>query len=485
MQDFVHEVGQKLSRPEDELGPIINILNENWFDTTESLVSSSPEELKSLGVPLRFAKELISAAQSASGAPPPPAKESKKVKGKGRKGRQSAETSSDYQEKGNGKGKGGGEFNHRIDIEAVEPGFPLRSKLVGNQGSNVHHIQDQTGATIWFGGKTGDAMTCEIKAQTSEDLHKATGMAEDLIASVMDEYRVFMETGETDTGKGTSGEKGKGKGKRKEKGGKAKAEQARPDAGGGAFQHTINIEACEPGFPMRSKLVGNKGHNVHHIQDQTNSKLWFKGNSGESMSLTLSAETQEELDHAVQMAEDLIDSVHEEYEQWIFDEEGGGGGGGGGDKGKGKGKNREKGKGKESSKGSSKGKSKEARKGDGQFWESLDLEDCDPKFNFKGSLIGNKGRNVQHIQDNTNAKLWITGEAGGRMRIQISGDREQDVRQAVEMTEDLVEKVYDDYDKWCREHGRPGRPVSKGKSKGKSKRKGYADEPPAKRFRSY
>merc|ERR1712187_373118 len=104
---------------------------------------------------------------------------------------------------------------------------------------------------------------------------------------------------------------GKGKGKKsKDKGedGKGGAE--------GAFKKILKLKECDEGFRLRGALIGEKGRNIHHIQDATGAKLWIQGEGSDSMVVKISADEQEDLEKAVDMAKDLIKAVYREYDEW-------------------------------------------------------------------------------------------------------------------------------------------------------------------------
>mmetsp|Transcript_37185 Transcript_37185/g.80864 ORF Transcript_37185/g.80864 Transcript_37185/m.80864 type:complete len:143 (-) Transcript_37185:46-474(-) len=62
LRDAATALGRDGSEGEQFLKPLLD----NWFDTPESLVKTSPELLVTLGIPLRMAAELIAMATSSS-----------------------------------------------------------------------------------------------------------------------------------------------------------------------------------------------------------------------------------------------------------------------------------------------------------------------------------------------------------------------------------------------------------------------------------
>merc|ERR1712151_1313188 len=63
LKNLVVDVGRGLKRSRDESLPLADILEQNWFDSPASLTDAKPEELVALGIPMRFAKDLIKLAQ--------------------------------------------------------------------------------------------------------------------------------------------------------------------------------------------------------------------------------------------------------------------------------------------------------------------------------------------------------------------------------------------------------------------------------------
>merc|ERR1712187_129804 len=112
---------------------------------------------------------------------------------------------------GKSKGKGGrkeskameeGEYNNVIEVEKSTPGFDMKGKIIGEKGSHMHHIQDESGAKVWVeqDGK-GEPITIRIAAGSQESLDKAMTLCQDLVDAVQEEYQ----------DEGGKGSKGKGK----------------------------------------------------------------------------------------------------------------------------------------------------------------------------------------------------------------------------------------------------------------------------------
>ncbi len=115
-------------------------------------------------------------------------------------------------------------FTHKIfiDIEDPDPSFNLNTRLVGQNGQNVKHIREITGATVNLSGKgTADRANADenlhvlLQSHDPHTLDEAVKITNDLIDTVLEQYATFhaeKETEETDSWKG-SGKAGKNRGK--------------------------------------------------------------------------------------------------------------------------------------------------------------------------------------------------------------------------------------------------------------------------------
>ncbi|CAE8693536.1 unnamed protein product, partial [Polarella glacialis] len=164
-----------------------------------------------------------------------------------------------------------------------------------------------------------------------------------------------------------------------------------------------------------------------------------------------------------------------------------------------------------------------------------DREVLDPKFPLGARIIGKGGRNTQHIKEVTGAYVWLRGKGTGSresfsskvgekwegeadepLHVIVCSDDLEGFQEAIDITTDLIETVYEQYAEWletggeredsgprgdischvckgdhfardCPERGDKGKGKGKGKSKSKGKGKGKGrddhDEPPAKRAR--
>jgi len=503
LREFVLECGRNLRRPDREVEPYVGLLAENWYDNPEDLSSAGPEELKALGIPMRFASALIEAANSGGnrdggkkgGGGKSGGKHDRDGKGKDSKskahdrdgkgkGKDRQRDSWDYDsdrkgkggdrkadrkgekadrkgdkgwgkddrrggDKGYGKGKDdGGEYNKIIQIKNLDKAFKVKGAVIGAKGANLQHIKEATGAAVYVCGENGEKITMEIKAESKAALQEAEQLCKNLLKTVYEDFETWQ-----------------------------KEQGEEPE-----FQHTIDLPDCDEAFGQKPKLIGRKGENLHHIQDETGAKLYVKGDPPDALRLEIKARSQENLDTAISLAQELIDSVQDQYKEWS--EKGDKGDEGSGDEGadKGKGKGKRKGK-----KGRGKGKDREGDDAEeGEFSGTVDLQDSDPTFGLRGRLLGKKGQNVHHIEDETKAKVVFEEKC-----VKVRGSTEAILKEAMTMVQDLIDSVAGEYEEWLqkkagnddnkrsdeggrKESGKGGE--GKGKKKGKDRKRERQDD---------
>jgi hypothetical protein len=121
---------------------------------------------------------------------------------------------SDKDEDGKGKGKRKNNVNGEdrafteliyLDCETLDPKFPFGSRVIGKEGRNVKHIREETGASIWLGGRGSGRLEPDTKEEspkpqhikvTADDrdgLERALKIAEDLVDSVRQDYYNWLD----------------------------------------------------------------------------------------------------------------------------------------------------------------------------------------------------------------------------------------------------------------------------------------------------
>mmetsp|Transcript_55781 Transcript_55781/g.129919 ORF Transcript_55781/g.129919 Transcript_55781/m.129919 type:complete len:355 (+) Transcript_55781:102-1166(+) len=218
LRQMVAEVGASLGRPAEDCEPFTGLLEDNWYDTIESLEDVTAQDLAAVGLPLRFAKELVNVvgmhlakgrAPKASSMNMPPATyiaQDERSAGKG---------SANKGEKGKGKGKGKGksksrdmaerEFTHTIPVPLSgyrsEDLKSLGIRITGEHGKHFKYIRDRARVEVWLEGEgsghrdqgTGEesrgALCVRLRSDSRNRLEYAVELVEDLLGMVLKEGR--------------------------------------------------------------------------------------------------------------------------------------------------------------------------------------------------------------------------------------------------------------------------------------------------------
>mmetsp|Transcript_96831 Transcript_96831/g.283067 ORF Transcript_96831/g.283067 Transcript_96831/m.283067 type:complete len:344 (+) Transcript_96831:156-1187(+) len=210
LRELVAEVGAVLGRGQEDVEPFVSLLEENWFDTVESLEEVSAQDLAAVGLPLRFARELVLVAgRKTSGVDLAPAVytgQEEKGRGKGGdkgKGKSKGKGKGKGKTKGKGKGKDR-DWDDRDDHELVRT-IPVKlnglhpeekkGRLLGSGGEHFKYIRSRTKAEVWLEGSGsghGDSrepLCVWVRAESRSKLDHAVELVEDLLAMVAKESR--------------------------------------------------------------------------------------------------------------------------------------------------------------------------------------------------------------------------------------------------------------------------------------------------------
>lgn len=340
---------------------MLEALNDNWFSNPDDLRDTTPEELKGIGIPLKFAKELITAVQQGppaqadgksssgkgnasdrSGAPIGRPEHSRDV-GKGRAGKTDVRDAwADGGGKG-GKSKGksskssrstrrlrdDGMYEEVIHVEEFEPMFKAKMKIIGNAGSNMKHIKDETKTAVHVQqeGASGP-LTIHLTSENESNLTAGVNLLKDLLKSVRQDYKEWRiaegahlpadegyrerDHGHSDKGKGKSASKGVGK--------KGEAKGDRKGPPDEAFAEEIEFEATDAEYDIKGHIIGEGARNVHHIRDESGATLWvFQERKGDPLSVRVSAPTEDAKTRGAELARDLVEAIRDEYYTWVDD----------------------------------------------------------------------------------------------------------------------------------------------------------------------
>ena len=195
--------------------------------------------MSTLGLPLRFVRELLNLAKNKSTAvakptqpsapshPPPHLAGGKDggskagkglepqwkdgkawIAGKGKEPGKASQASFDRNfapANGKGfKGKSGhndpkvipprlGEEKIFIDAWSFDPRFGLNGRLIGAQGRNVKWIQDQTGVSVNLeGAQTAEGLHILLQSEDHDNLARASRLAHQLVQTVVEQHQVWQ-----------------------------------------------------------------------------------------------------------------------------------------------------------------------------------------------------------------------------------------------------------------------------------------------------
>jgi len=487
VRELVLKVGQSLGRSDDECEPYAKLLMDNWFDTNKSLMGTSTGELTQIGIPLRFAKELLDAvalgpgkgtskgkqalpeqdasvgraegcficggAHYARDCPEGGGKGKGKSKGKGCFICGGTDHFARECPANDGRGKGGAkgkdkngkqegaqrefQYSRKLPMNAgqVQEGFPLKGRIIGKAGQNMKHIRSETGAHIWLcgvgsgtvdgnGEESPEPMHLLIQGDDHDAVNKAAHIAKDLIKTVLDQHDDWVRLRDAPED---------GEGKADGKGGKGTCFIC------GAIDHWSR--EC-PQNDGKGKGKGKGcficgGEHFARECPEAGEKGTGKGN-GKGCFICGGEHFARECPEA-------------------------------GEKGKGKGKAEE-------------GcfncggnhlqrdcpdENKHLRK------LSLEVENFDPAFPLRMRILGKDGTNIKHIRQQTGALVWLNGAGSGRVEPETgeeskeplhmlikSKDREK-FEEAYRITSDLVDTVLEEYYEWLEQD-----PATKGEGKG-------------------
>jgi len=204
-------------------------------------------------------------------------------------------------------------------------------------------------------------------------------------------------------------------------------QQRNPTVGSKDSTRRLKIKDMDPLFRARGCIIGARGRNLHHIQDVSRVKVDLRGDGqSQPMELVFSeAPSGAAMEQAIKTAKSLLSTVYAEYAEW--------------QKGHGVG-----------------GVPPGARGGveDAEFRHSIEVAESDPAFAARGRLLGSRGKNIREIEVATGATVKLQGESGEAMRFEIGASSEDQLAQAQDRCEELIAKVYTDYDEWLDSGGK-------------------------------
>jgi len=233
------------------------------------------------------------------------------------------------------------EYRHykRVDInhDDFDPDFPLARRIIGKSGRNLKHINDVSGAKIVLRGvgsgdkfaeRDGyegaeDALHIVIKSDDRAQLEEAERVVMDLLDGMRDQQDEWRNSDkheghdEESTAK-TNGRRGNGK--------------VPKNKSSKGFERQIflpeRLEDADPKFDVMGRVVGEGNRNLMHIEKQTGVWVQLSGagsgytipetgdESTEPLHLLISCDSEEKLQEAGNICNDLIETIAKDYDAW-------------------------------------------------------------------------------------------------------------------------------------------------------------------------
>uniref|UniRef100_A0A7S4SZI4 KHDC4/BBP-like KH-domain type I domain-containing protein n=1 Tax=Alexandrium monilatum TaxID=311494 RepID=A0A7S4SZI4_9DINO len=207
LRELLAEVAMALGRGQEDVESFAALLEGNWFDTVESLEEVTAQDLAAVGLPLRFAKELLMAASRKAQEPEQALAHHTGYGGKG--GRFDGGKG---KSKSKGKGKGGSKGKDRerddrtedeevrtipVQLHGIRPGEQrsIAGRIVGSSGEHLKYIRTRTRADVWLegaGSSRGDQrepLCVRVRADSHSKMDHAVELVEDLLKMVLKESR--------------------------------------------------------------------------------------------------------------------------------------------------------------------------------------------------------------------------------------------------------------------------------------------------------
>ncbi|CAK9109417.1 Branchpoint-bridging protein (Splicing factor 1) (Zinc finger protein bpb1) [Durusdinium trenchii] len=289
LRELVKATAKKLNRDWAEAEPFLQNLSENWYDTVDSLKVVQVADLMALGMPQRFAKELLQLAQSDSqpSAPASEAREPEEPPPGSRKREREEEPEQSWKDRDSWKNSNSWKSSSWENDESGKGKGKGRSKGKGR----ANDYQDGKKWEDWKGGRG-------------------------------DDHRARDRNGRWDGGDRNDG------GDRSERGG-GYDPNLLPSQREFSLVHKITFDDnLDERFPLAARLIGKGGRNVKHICQETGAWVWVGGKGSglkekdgheaeEPLHVLVKSDDQACLDEAVRSTNDLIDNVLEKYRVWL------------------------------------------------------------------------------------------------------------------------------------------------------------------------
>eukprot|EP00933_Yihiella_yeosuensis_P061588 TRINITY_DN6440_c0_g1_i1.p1 TRINITY_DN6440_c0_g1~~TRINITY_DN6440_c0_g1_i1.p1 ORF type:complete len:380 (+),score=51.29 TRINITY_DN6440_c0_g1_i1:84-1223(+) len=323
LANLVEDVGKTLGRSREDVKPFLALLEDNWYDSVRSLRGVSAPDLSELGLPQRFAKELIGAVQALeddgdrrSTRDPPHSHSSRR----------------DDRPPHSSDSRDADSINRLIRNSGLKLDEQCKSRLHTASPADVKEALGDPGL------HTARNASALVSSRLSHIVKGNKGNGKG--------YEDSKGKGKDSKGKGKDS-KGKGKGKWQWDDGRGKGKSKgrdRDDEGRKfAYTHKITFGIQEPdGLQddesirfLRNNILGDHGRNLNHIRDTYGAHVLLLGRGSNSrlngdiegsdpdepLHIVVQADDADTLEDAKTAATDLIDTILERFSQWIQDNE--------------------------------------------------------------------------------------------------------------------------------------------------------------------
>eukprot|EP00435_Cladocopium_sp_Y103_P047669 s1542_g14.t1 len=357
LQELVADAARAIGRSVDDVRPFLKLLEENWFDTVESVRTLGAKELQDLGIPLRFARELVLLAQrggsgsgsgSGSSLPPPPAPApaapavpavlvpAPAAAGVG-SGRSPlappAPARTVPPRHGTAAAVPPPQRGQPVPLPKQQPRQPSKGKGEGTGGDQSHKDWND-----WRNEKNDwERPERTEKGKNSHSSGKGKRPETKTGKGSTSEWDAWQsaQSAQSPKGKGKGYEEdwqqhGHGKGRREHRGWEHYQREFSENAKGQSKHnahapslHThkifLDIEDPDPSFGLNGRLIGQNGQNVKHIREITGATVNLagqgsgEGSSNEQLHVLLQSQDAQTLDEAIRVTNDLIDTVLDQY----------------------------------------------------------------------------------------------------------------------------------------------------------------------------
>lgn len=394
------EVGRQLGRSPSDCEPISKILLDNWFDTPDSLAHSRTEELAALGIPLRFSQQLFMvASQNSSGpsqiivpeppsAPPP--------------------------------------------VVTIAP--PPAAIQPGQSQNSVLRPPAAPSAVLAIAPPPAAVSPGSLQISVPPPPSVPTAPAQALVLTIAPPPAA-IPPGSFGPGHPPQPPRGINQ---PPPGNLRRLPPEPPRSANISRTKIINVREFDPTFRVRGSILGPKGRNLHHIQDQTKARIELRGDS--PMQVVISdAPSPASGEKAYRMCVLLLQAVSNEYQEWR--------------------------------------KSQSPSSGtdlpdlplfncshdegaplltleECEFHDALDIQELDEAFPLREIILGYRNQNMMKIVMAGGASDLRGGADGEPMVLHMGAKAQETLRKIVDIGEDVLAKTYEAYDKWLQNGGK-------------------------------